>query len=717
MECGFVVGEGAVADADLRSAAVIHASRYTAPHTMASSSPVTLFVYDLSQGMARMLSPMLAGRLIEGIWHTSVRALRIQKGRLADCVRRAFSRMLNQFISFAMANSPKLFRALIAILRPTTSSKFRCRTTNDTFRQKVVVYGTEFFFGQGIMSCPPGQSMHGTPIEKFDMGQTHLPKEVVWEFMENLREIWTADKYHLLDNNCNSFTNEVCNFLVGKSIPAHITGLPAEFLETPLGQQLRPMIEAMFGPSQHGGPSAAPSLAPSRTPLSIDTTSAPAANTGVELDARSLAQLDSAVRSHRAVVAFFTRDGCGPCRMIEPELRNLVAEINSSYVQAGRRRTSTPKNFLYSVRIDTGVAFDAASHHKVTATPTFILFHRGEVFYRFMGANVGELRMSLYNLVSNSYPPHRHGKLDVPALRSLGTSPHAYPPVGEMDKLMAKLKQFAVTETQKVSSADWEANAPGLQTCAVKQDASLPSTWQSFLSSILSLDSDRVFPGLDLIRLLSSRAEIRTWLGTAPEFMLRARALGIDQMTPKAARLTLLKLACSLPANVIFTNNRSIEVDGTPTPYRTIATAILVESLLHPDPPVRQAAAGLAWNAALAEAATRDGSDVPASLAMDLEGESEETREEWILELVSAASTALERETESDEVKLRLLGALAHLVRFQGEAASELVRVLSVCDQVGAGLAALTVDGDSKGAEKKKKIAVLVKELETLTKE
>jgi len=36
------------------------------------SSPVELYVYDLSNGMARQLSAQLTGRQIDGIWHTSV---------------------------------------------------------------------------------------------------------------------------------------------------------------------------------------------------------------------------------------------------------------------------------------------------------------------------------------------------------------------------------------------------------------------------------------------------------------------------------------------------------------------------------------------------------------------------------------------------------------------------------------------------------------------
>ena len=51
----------------------------------------------------------------------------------------------------------------------------------------VVVYGTEWFFGQGIMSARPGQTMHGTPVERIPMGTTHLPQEVVKEYIDNMR--------------------------------------------------------------------------------------------------------------------------------------------------------------------------------------------------------------------------------------------------------------------------------------------------------------------------------------------------------------------------------------------------------------------------------------------------------------------------------------------------------------------------------------------------
>lgn len=38
--------------------------------------------------------------------------------------------------------------------------------------------------------------------------------------------------YHLFDHNCNTFSNELANFLTGKGIPAEITNLPNEVKDT-----------------------------------------------------------------------------------------------------------------------------------------------------------------------------------------------------------------------------------------------------------------------------------------------------------------------------------------------------------------------------------------------------------------------------------------------------------------------------------------------------
>lgn len=39
------------------------------------SERVAVYVYDITQGMARSFSPMLLGRVIEGVWHTGEHAV------------------------------------------------------------------------------------------------------------------------------------------------------------------------------------------------------------------------------------------------------------------------------------------------------------------------------------------------------------------------------------------------------------------------------------------------------------------------------------------------------------------------------------------------------------------------------------------------------------------------------------------------------------------
>ncbi|KAI3645757.1 hypothetical protein MP228_008685 [Amoeboaphelidium protococcarum] len=115
------------------------------------------------------------------------------------------------------------------------------------YHTSVVVFNTEWWFGGGISNSRPYSSPHGRPIEVVDMGETHIDADTFTDYLNELRNVWTADKYHLLNNNCNNFTDTVCQFLVGKGIPSRITSLPSTFMNSPLGRQLTPMINQMFG--------------------------------------------------------------------------------------------------------------------------------------------------------------------------------------------------------------------------------------------------------------------------------------------------------------------------------------------------------------------------------------------------------------------------------------------------------------------------------------
>jgi len=73
------------------------------------------------------------------------------------------------------------------------------------------------------------------PVKVIDMGETEIPKKLFEEFLQDISSKFTMNTYDLFKNNCNNFVDECCSFLTGKPLPEHITGLPSEILNTPIG--------------------------------------------------------------------------------------------------------------------------------------------------------------------------------------------------------------------------------------------------------------------------------------------------------------------------------------------------------------------------------------------------------------------------------------------------------------------------------------------------
>ena len=89
---------------------------------------VQLYVYDLSNGMARALSRPLMGIQIDAIYHTSI-----------------------------------------------------------------VMQGVEYVYDGGIKMVDPGKTHLGPPLEVIPLGVTELPLDVVLEYIESLKPIYTQE--------------------------------------------------------------------------------------------------------------------------------------------------------------------------------------------------------------------------------------------------------------------------------------------------------------------------------------------------------------------------------------------------------------------------------------------------------------------------------------------------------------------------------------------
>ena len=84
----------------------------------------------------------------------------------------------------------------------------------------VFVFGKEYFFSGGIQSAPNWGMM---PIhEEVVLGETEVPEELFAEFLEEVRDQYTATTYNIAKNNCNHFSNAIAEFLLGVEIPDRI---------------------------------------------------------------------------------------------------------------------------------------------------------------------------------------------------------------------------------------------------------------------------------------------------------------------------------------------------------------------------------------------------------------------------------------------------------------------------------------------------------------
>lgn len=596
-------------------------------------APVQLYVYDLSNGMARQMSLQLTGRQIDGIWHTSI-----------------------------------------------------------------VVFGKEIFYGQGISITGPGQSHHGRPLKVVELGETALDEQTFEEYLSEMREHYTADKYHLLEFNCNSFTNDCAGFLTGGSIPAWIKDLPSDFLSTPFGAALRPTIDAMYRRPAAVPPVAAPSLTQPNSQLTSallqavaeraasgastsasSGTSTPSTNTvaaPVQIST-NLASFESLLRSHRAVVAFFTSTTCAPCRMIEPVFEELSRSKNK-----GEGKISFVK-----IDIDVGMARAVAAKYNINATPTFIFFLDGKMTHELKGVNAPELRTQVDLLLYQAFPPHPHTTLELSVVKAISLDPILFSQVPALDTVRDKLISFI-----DASPSDALPNGTSIKDDLTyiifpwlksrfsqgKPSAQIPPTLTSKFTQIIvtlikALSMNSLFPLLDIWRLAVLDPSFAI-VSVRPLTSLLTTIATSGSSTSRATLLTLLRLL----SNAIGSPSLARPLLVSDPQAKAAVTSVLVQTLLHEDRLVRVAAASVAFNVAAWVQRGRVARLTGSGTGKGDEAKENEEDEERDTEIISAVIESINKESESEEVVYRLTATLALFLRLSPFYEDQLLPLLEV---------------------------------------
>ncbi|KAL8896929.1 MAG: hypothetical protein Q9207_007477 [Kuettlingeria erythrocarpa] len=527
----------------------------------------------------------------------------------------------------------------------------------------------------------PGATHHGRPMQVIPLGKTDLPMEIILEYLDSLRQIYTIEllklrlfymylhSYDLFTHNCNNFTNDFAMFLLGKGIPAHITSLPQTVLNTPFGQMLKPQLDsAMRGITQAPvAPSAIPQqngagqvrsngsyniqASPSTTGASVHMNGSSRLPTGQVHYATTLKKLDMLLDSAKnsCAVIFFTSATCPPCKLVYPAYDELAAEAGHKAVL---------------IKVDLSEAYEIGSKYQVRATPTFMSFLKGQKESEWVGASESQLRGNVRMLLQMAHPPHPHTNLRLRTLQRRHKTV-TYAKIPPLEKLIAKMGPRG-TDPAINALKDFITT----REAAGASDAPLPSlpSITSFIQTILDDPPDTVFPVVDLLRCASIDPRISGYFAaehahtTVINILSKPHTLGVK--CPYSLRIVTLQLACNLFTSPLLAH-QLLQKGELCTPLLQLITSSLLDTA---HPPVRVAAASLAFNIAAVNHVRR------------LDEQEDLLAEPSQVELMASLLETLSNEGESkDSIRglLTAIGLLAYAASRDGE-------LVEVCQALGA---------------------------------
>lgn len=522
------------------------------------------------------------------------------------------------------------------------------------YHTSIVLENIEYVYDGGIKRVAPGRTHLGMPMEIMQLGTTSLPMDVIQEYLESLKDIYTAQAYDLWKHNCNNFSNDFATFLVGKGIPAKILKLPDVVQNSPFGRLLRPQLESM---SRSKSANDAGLLGIENGAGSSDL---PQTGHHEELSVKKVESaqdlnrlLDSAKQSCAAI--FFTSRGCPPCKILYPVFDDLACEMGS-------------KAML--ILVDIGRSYDISAKYSIRATPTFITFLNGQEENRWTGGGENKLRANIRTLVQMAWPPHQHETLHLTALRGASTKPVLYSRMPPLDKLMTRMgtaaENPAVVGMKKfVADRDQEGAA----------EATLPdvNAFNWFLrDAVTHLPPEVIFAIMDLLRVAMSGPRVSGNYAEEEDHKTIVSLLEyVNKLKdcPYSLRLVTLQMACNLFSSALYPVHL-LSCESLRAAIVDLITASLLDDT-HNN--VRVAAASLLFNLATSNQTFR-------SERKDALPESDQ------VELAASLLEAISVEEKSPEALRGFLLALGYLV-YCCPPDGELVDLLKSMDAQGTVLA------------------------------
>ncbi|KAI5181612.1 desumoylating isopeptidase 1 [Nematocida sp. AWRm80] len=122
-------------------------------------------------------------------------------------------------------------------------SQFLQLNIDGIWHSSVVVFGKEYYYFNTICTSTPGNTHFGIPKRKISFGSTKITETELNDYIKSIYSRYSHDKYDILDNNCNHFTNHILEYLVDKQVPEYIMNLSEHIKNTPFAELIRSMTK------------------------------------------------------------------------------------------------------------------------------------------------------------------------------------------------------------------------------------------------------------------------------------------------------------------------------------------------------------------------------------------------------------------------------------------------------------------------------------------
>mmetsp|Transcript_16328 Transcript_16328/g.16050 ORF Transcript_16328/g.16050 Transcript_16328/m.16050 type:complete len:347 (+) Transcript_16328:191-1231(+) len=223
---------------------------------------------------------------------------------------------------------------------------------------------------------PPGSTPFGTPTKKELLGETEIDKELFHEFLGDIKDRFSSLTYNVKTNNCNHFTNECSNFLVGNGIPKDISGQAEDLFNTPLGKMVEPMVmqqqDALKQGSSNMFGNESGDIASALGAMNIEST--PTLGVGQKLiEVTTMVDMQSILNQYPGVIVDCWSPRCPPCIKFKPIFKSMAEFYGSDKIKF--------------VMVDTTIAREVAMNFMVTSVPSFFIYKNAQCVENFVGAD------------------------------------------------------------------------------------------------------------------------------------------------------------------------------------------------------------------------------------------------------------------------------------------------------------------------------------------